>query len=235
MSDQVTTQSHSKKRREIPFALWLPARVFSNVFHPLFVPSACVILLFYFNELRFSYLNEKQKAITLIIVFCCTFLYPAISILIMKKLGLINQVNLRNRTDRFLPYMAGLTFSIWLSFMVIKPGNNPLLPSDKLLMHMIIGSTLSLVIAFICNLFLKVSMHMLGMGGFVGFVMFTAPYAENSMTGLFVLSWLIAGAVGTSRLILKAHQPIEVYSGFFIGLIGQFISFKILFFLGALS
>ena len=155
MSDQVSTHPKEKDKREIPFALWLPARIFSNLFHPLFVPSACVILLFYFNEIRFSYLAEKQKVIAILIVFCCTFVYPALSILIMKKLGLINQVNLRSRTDRFLPYMAGLTFSIWLSFMVLKPGNNPLLPSDKLLMHMIIGSTLSLMIAFISNLFFR--------------------------------------------------------------------------------
>lgn len=214
-------------------SLWLriPARFFSTVFHPFLAPTYSVLMLFRYHYVRFSNLESKAKGVTLIMIFACTFVYPALSIVIMNRLGLINSVNLRNKKDRILPYVAGLTFNIWLTYMVLRPGNNPILPIDKLLMHMIVASTLAVICAFFGNIFLKVSLHMLGMGGIVGFIMFTAPYADISMQSLFIFSLLVAGAVGSSRLILKAHEPVEVYTGFFIGLMSQFISYRILFFL----
>jgi membrane-associated phospholipid phosphatase len=36
----------------------------------------------------------------------------------------------------------------------------------------------------------------------------------------------LAGLVGSSRLYLKAHQPMQVYGGFIIGIIAQFIALR---------
>jgi membrane-associated phospholipid phosphatase len=43
---------------------------------------------------------------------------------------------------------------------------------------------------------------------------------------IFLFFVLLAGLVGSSRLYLKAHQPMQVYGGFIIGIIAQFIALR---------
>jgi hypothetical protein len=218
-----------------PLLLRIPARILSTVFHPFIIPLYCCLILFHFHHFRYVGVPYKQKVITLIIVFCCTFLYPALAIIIMNKLKLVDSVNLRNRKDRILPYIAGLTFNIWLAYMAIRPGNHPVVPYDKLFMHMVLGGTISLILSFLGNIVLKTSLHMLGMGGLVGFLMFTAQYAEVNTQWLFIGALLMAGAVGSSRIVLKAHEPAEVYTGFFLGWLSQFLSYQVFFYFSILN
>jgi membrane-associated phospholipid phosphatase len=42
----------------------------------------------------------------------------------------------------------------------------------------------------------------------------------------FLFFVFLAGLVGSSRLYLKAHQPMQVYGGFIIGIIAQFIALR---------
>ena len=71
-------------------------------------------------------------------------------------------------------------------------------------------------------------MHGIAMGGLVGFMfrqLFVDGYfpREIAMLGL-----LVAGTVCTARLILHAHKPIDIYIGFFIGIVCQMITFFII-------
>ncbi|MFP4526291.1 MAG: hypothetical protein ACLFNL_07875, partial [Bacteroidales bacterium] len=43
-----------------------------------------------------------------------------------------------------------------------------------------------------------------------------------------VLAVLVAGLVGTSRLILKSHKPVEVYTGYFLGVVVIIITFVLI-------
>jgi hypothetical protein len=80
-----------------------------------------------------------------------------------------------------------------------------------------------------------------GIGGILGFILvflFQHKEAELLFHGLndaiylmplpliFLIFVLIAGLVGSSRLYLKAHQPMQVYGGFIIGIIAQFIALR---------
>jgi len=100
-----------------------------------------------------------------------------------------------------------------------------------------------LFMAFFFNLFTKISMHALGMGGLLGMTILTMllfsyntftidlgsfGLLEMSTSALLMIVILLAGIVCTSRLILKAHSLQDLYSGFIIGLACQFIAFQIL-------
>jgi membrane-associated phospholipid phosphatase len=52
-------------------------------------------------------------------------------------------------------------------------------------------------------------------------------YAGNEY--ILVLTLIFSGMVGSSRLILGAHEPIDIYGGFFVGFISQFIALQILY------
>ena len=231
----LASNASAPQEEKASLLLRIPARILSTVFHPFLVPVYCCLLLFAFHHFRYVNVPYKQKVVTVGIVFCFTFLNPALAIVIMNKLELVDSVNLRKQKDRILPYIAGLTFSIWLTYMAIKPGNHPIVPYDKLFMHTMLAGTISLILSFLGNIVLKTSLHMLGMGGLVGFLMFTAQYAEVDTQWLFVGSLLMAGAVGSSRIILKAHQPAEVYCGFFLGWVSQFLSFQVFYYFSILN
>jgi len=51
----------------------------------------------------------------------------------------------------------------------------------------------------------------------------------NVHTNLVLLMVIvIAGAVGTSRLLLKAHDTMDVYGGYIVGIFAQIVAFRIM-------
>ena len=64
---------------------------------------------------------------------------------------------------------------------------------------------------------------MIGIGGLVGALFCIALLLEVYITPYIIISLLAAGFIGTSRLILKAHTPPQIYTGFAIGVFCQFI------------
>jgi membrane-associated phospholipid phosphatase len=210
------------------FNYWF-ARFFSNVFHPFFIPTISTIFLFFAFPFRFAEYEVKTVYMVIGLVFAITVIYPVIAILVMYKMNMIDSMNLRKRKDRIIPYVVTLTFYIWICYMALKPSNNnTLFPNDFIFSHMMLAMTLAISIAFVANNFLKVSMHMLGQGGFIGFMIFTAKYTSYDIQLLFIAAVFIAGCVGTSRMILKAHTLQEIIAGFFIALGAEYICFVIL-------
>ena len=84
----------------------------------------------------------------------------------------------------------------------------------------------SLVVSIICilvNLKWKLSEHMAGMGGIIGgLVSFSALFSYNPVVWL-CLFILIAGILGSARIVLGHHTLGEVLSGFVVGLVCAFL------------
>lgn len=74
---------------------------------------------------------------------------------------------------------------------------------------------------------IKTSLHTIGIGGLIGFVMVMSYAYQLNFNSLIAGLFVIGGIIGVSRLALNVHSPKEVYIGFLIGLISQFISFQI--------
>jgi hypothetical protein len=130
---------------------------------------------------------------------------------------------MHDASERRLPYVtAGLFYFITAQSLCSFP--IPSIVSSYLLS--------GVIILFICLLFLrkiKISIHMAGVGALLGLAVFTS-YSFGLQLLLFIAALvLLAGLVGSSRLYLKAHTPLEVYVGFFLGLLVSLGSFFYLF------
>lgn len=68
---------------------------------------------------------------------------------------------------------------------------------------------------------------MLGLGGMLGAFTGLAFLMGINTVYHIIFIILVAGITGTSRLILKAHNPIEIYTGFLLGSIGMTLIFLI--------
>jgi membrane-associated phospholipid phosphatase len=58
---------------------------------------------------------------------------------------------------------------------------------------------------------------MVGIGGLAGLIGYLIVHMQVNLEFYLILTLLAAGLVGTARLILEAHKPFEIYTGFLIG------------------
>ena len=212
------------------------ANIVSYIFHPLFIVMYGLILLLKINPYTFSLADDKAEGLLIISVVMLTVLFPLLSIVMMKQLGLIKSLKMEERSDRIGPLIITSIFYLWLYVNVRQ--NSGIAESFNFLL---LGSIMGLFMALFLNSFTKISLHGIGMGGFLGgLAIIRMKYSYDSfcidisnqifrinVDLILILALLIAGLVGTSRLILKAHTPDQVYGGYLIGFITQVIAFWI--------
>ncbi len=66
---------------------------------------------------------------------------------------------------------------------------------------------------------------MAGIGGLLGLLIASSYLIQFDMMPYYIAVILLAGLVGTSRLLLKEHRPSQIYWGFLLGLSTQLILF----------
>lgn len=174
----------------------------------------------------FGYFGEKIHGAWLIIIFVLTFIFPAVWILMMKRLEMIDSLNMEQAKDRIIPFVATATFYLWATWM-FKSSAHMKIPSNALIFYMMLGACLAISTAFFINIFTKVSLHTLGAGSLLGLILIMTRYSTYDLRLLLLSGVVIAGIIGTARLILNSHTEREVFMGYFIGFSGQFIAFSI--------
>jgi len=198
------------------------SKFFSFVFHPLLLPSYAFLFINYSYPYLLAGLKPDDKVKIFATLFINTFIFPVITIGIMRKLNFISSFHLRDREERVVPIIAISIFYFW-TFMVIKN-----LDIGTFFSAIILGASLSVFMTFFFNLFFKISIHSVGAGNFVAVAILLAFNSRFNLELPLILSVIIAGILGSSRLFLKEHKPIEVYFGYAVGVLGQIFAFIIL-------
>lgn len=216
----------------VPMPLQMVAQVISVLFHPLFMVAYAYILLAVFNpfafgeattERIFSLTEKPGKGVWFINILLFSCIIPIVGVVLMKALGMIHSLSLPTKDERKIPYV--LTGMFYMAMVAQNSQNTSLPPEIKIFA---LGATIALFIAFFINLFSKISTHTVGVGGFLAMVIIII--ARSYGTGyLFIFAILICGLVGTSRLLLGAHSTSDLYGGYFIGFISQFVALNYIF------
>jgi len=89
---------------------------------------------------------------------------------------------------------------------------------------MLLGVFIASIAALMANIYFKVSMHAIAMGGLFCFFMILSLQGVFSMGIYLSIVVLIAGLVCTSRLLVSDHYPFEIYAGFLLGVLSQAIA-----------
>ncbi len=229
------------------------AQVISFVFHPLLVLTYMLVLLLLVNPYMFgvSSLGVQAAKILIIQVFLYTFVLPALVVVMLKALGFVQSIELKDRQERIGPYIVTGLFYLWMFINLYYNSRSATGTNLAFVLQIpdayncfVLGATIALFLAFFLNNFTKISAHAVGMGGLLAMVVITMlsfsydTFAVNSsLLGSFELSMqtvliftiLVAGLVGTARLILEAHEPMDLWGGFLVGFASQFIALRIVF------
>lgn len=215
------------------------ANLISILFHPLWWPTFGLYILLVLNPYLFGVSEPSSQSTLLLQVFVLTFILPAISILLLRKLNLIDSLFVKERMERIGPYIITMIFYLWLYVNIRHDAKVPLVYNI-----FVMGALITLVLIFITNLFVKVSAHTAVMGGLITMTWVTFNIFSHeifrfqwpgqepvllSWRNVLIISILMAGLIGTCRLYLKVHTMKEVYLGYLLGFISQWLAFKILF------
>lgn len=203
------------------------ARLFSFLFHPLLFPTYGALLILATNPHLYGYFGEKIHVVWLIIIFALTFVFPVIWLIMMKRLEMIESFHLETAKERIIPFIATATFYLWTAWM-FKPSATMKIPPNQLIFFMMLGACAAVFLGFFINIFIKISLHTIATGCLLGLVLAIIRFSTYDLRLLLLGFILLAGAIGTARLILNAHTQREVYLGYFVGFTGQFVAFNII-------
>lgn len=197
------------------------AKIISYLFHPLVVPSIAMLLLFQMESSIGYTLSYESKAALFGVLFVLTILLPLLMLSVMYRLKIIPDFYLKSREHRLLP--LALLLLLFLLFWWRFDVHYLPLPYQMLFQGLITLSFLSLLI----SIKVKISMHLIASGALAGLIAGVMIYSQANLVLLLSFSILFGGIVGWARLMLKAHQPYEIYLGYVIGFLAILVPFLI--------
>lgn len=187
----------------------------SFIFHPLLMPLLGVI--FYFSKTP-RFIPDPIIKAKLFSVTILTIILPMLLYYLLKTLKKVHSVYLESTDERKLPLLLNCFIILLVLFRVLPQNEIPEL------YFFFIGILISTITCFILAVVkFKASIHMIAAAGFFMFAVALAIHFKININGTIALMCIILGAIGTSRLHVKAHTVLELIIGFFVGLMPQII------------
>ena len=186
------------------------AQFISIIFHPILLPTWMFVILIISGMCKLSFINVE---ICLSLIFISTFIFPALSILLLKRFKVIESFTMEKREERFIPifFVAAFLYATSRFFN----GINVLgIYNFYLICNMILCG-----IVFWINFWWKISMHEIGWGAFSATLLIMTTISSKIYLPYFIISIILSGLVGSARLYLKSHSTSQIYTGFAVGFI----------------
>lgn len=183
------------------------SRFFSNLLSPIFIPSYAVFMALWTSILCFLPLSTRWAVVA--VVFAITCIIPSAAIFILYKIGRISDPGLNNRTDRFVPYVITMLSYAAAALYLTR------IHAPMWLSMFLVGGTVAASVSLIVNLKWKISAHMAAIGGMVALAFRMSANHVNvfPMEPVIYTTIILAGILGTSRLILERHTLGQVFAG----------------------
>lgn len=191
------------------------SRIVSFLFHPIFIPFAGTLIYFIVTP-KYSPLEVQSGNI--LPIFILTIIIPIISFLILRNLGIVHSIFLTEVAERKYPLYIHIALLFLILIKVIP--NNYTIELYYFILGLILASTSSLLLLF---LKFKSSLHMMGMGSLLMYLVALSIHFETNVVIAICLLTMALGLAATARLYLKAHGITEILIGLFIGILSQLI------------
>ena len=186
------------------------ARVINILFHPLLMPTLGLLLIFN-SGTYLSLLDPAAKRAVLFVMALGTLFFPLMMIPVLYYRNLISSLQDASREERFLPYLIILILYIITFVYFVR------LPLSRLIHAYVLSVSLLLFFMLLLTTKFRICGHTAAAGGIAGLIFTLILQYETPLLGFLSMSILLAGLVGTARLILDLQRPVEVYTGFFLG------------------
>ena len=198
------------------------AQFISVVGHPLFMPFYAMILIFEFNPYIDLQVPNSIQAIVLTLLSVFTILLPIITVIVLQKFGVVKSIYMKTIEERKWPFLLSVLW-YYLGFEFLR---NIALPISLYLL--MIGAITVILIAHFITLRWKISVHMLGIGGVIGSMIGLSQRFQFDHFYLILALFFVAGLIGYARLKTNSHTYLQVYAGFILGVIVEWVAVSLL-------
>jgi len=192
------------------------AKILCVIFTPFYLSLMGLIALF-----LFSYLNMlpwSYKLFVLALVYILTVRLPVFMINIYRRYEGKAFFELGAKERRMVPYVISIV-SYFICYYLMNLMRIPHFMSSIVMAALVIQIVCAMV-----NLWWKISTHTAAIGGVGGAIAaFSAMFAYNPVWWLCGVI-LIAGIVGSSRMIMRQHSLGQVTGGFLVGVVVSFVT-----------
>jgi hypothetical protein len=187
------------------------SQVVSIVLHPLMMPTLGALCYFFLFPTATRIMEPVQMWLILGVIAASTLALPLLSVLIMLRFGKISTVYMEDKRERNWPLLqTAIVYAA--AFYVLKAKTIPVF-----IPLFILGAIASMVIAMVINLRWKISLHMIGIGGFCGGLAALFILTQEGSPVYLSCAFILAGILGTARLLLEAHTSMQILAGFMLG------------------
>lgn len=192
----------------------LTARVMSIVFTPFYLPLVGLIALFTFSYM--AMMPWRYKLLVLALVYVFTILLPTVLIHVYRRYQGWTLIELGAKERRMVPYILSILcyFSCYYLMNVLH--------FPHFMSRILMAALLIQVICALINVWWKISTHTAAIGGVAGALMAFAIIFDFNPVWWLSLVFIIAGLLGTSRIILRQHSLLQVCAGFGVGVVTGF-------------
>jgi membrane-associated phospholipid phosphatase len=199
------------------------ALVVSIIFQPLIIPALVFgLVLFVLPEATSLPPSFKQNIYYLIVL--STLVIPMITIFGLRLSGTLKSIHMETIQDRAIPFsITCIYYLLTLYFLYEKTEIDPILWQ--------VLAVISIVVIGLTGVtfFWKMSAHMTGMGGLLAIVIVLGiKFPTFKALYPLLLAISLNGIVGSARLYLNVHRPMEIYVGLIFGFLICFIGFSML-------
>lgn len=192
------------------------------IFTPFYLPVTGIAILFVFSYLSLLPWSYRFTFTVLGLVYLFTALLPTLLIHLYRRYQGWSLIQLGAKERRMVPYILSIICYCVCIYLM------ELLHIPRFMSGILVAALIIQVLCSLINVWWKISTHTAAIGGVTGALLaFAMLFMFNPVWWLcFVL--IIAGMVGTSRMILRQHSLEQVLVGFCVGVLAGF--FCILFY-----
>lgn len=195
--------------------------IISVIFQPLVVPTL-VFGLALFAVPEATSIPHSFKGRVFYLVALSTLVIPMVTVFALKFTRVLKSIHMAELKDRAIPFtVTSIYYVLTVYFLHEKQ------ELDPILWKVLAVITSAIIILTLVTYFWKMSAHMTGMGGLIAAVI-VLGFKFPTFRPLYPLlgSIMLTGLVGSVRLYLESHKPIEIYVGLIFGFTLCFLGFS---------
>lgn len=195
------------KQKDLIYA----ARLISLVFTPFYLPIVGLIVLFWLSYLNL--LPWGYKLFVLLLVYVFTVFLPTSIIHFYRRYHGWSLLEFGQRERRMIPY--AISIACYLTCVYIMDSMH----IPHFMSNIVTVALFLQILCAIINIWWKISTHTAAIGAMTGALFAFAEIFSFNPVWWLCLMIVIAGLLGTSRMVLRQHTLPQVTVGYLIGIV----------------
>ena len=179
---------------------------------PLLMPVYGMMMMFDLTVLSYAGTSSKWIITSMVFVFNCVV--PMLLIILLKKLGFVDDYGLNGRKERLVPYIITLV-CMGGTAVYVHINGAPMWTS-----MFFVGGALAALVNLLVNFCWKISAHAAGIAGIVALLVHLGHlnFRQDDSLLVWLIVWVIlAGMLGSARIWLGRHTLWQVLAGTAVG------------------